>query len=398
VSFDVLFCFSHLRWSFVYQRPQHLLSRAANTILTYVMEEPKFEVGLDRPRLDRTVETSGVIVVVPVLPAGTDELAVIAAQKDMLETLLAETTGGRRMFWYYTPMALTFSRHAVPDLVVYDCMDELSAFRGASPTLVTLESELFGRADIVFTGGRSLYNAKRSRHPNVHLFPSSIDRAHFARARGGGSKEPADQAPIGRPRCGYFGVIDERMDLELVDALARMRPDLQFVMIGPVVKIDPASLPMHSNLHWLGQKSYQELPAYLSGWQAGFMPFALNESTRFISPTKTPEFLSAAIPVVSTPVADVVEPYGLAGLVGIADTPEAVAQELDRALRMQRAPWLDRVDRHLAGQSWDLTWSQMIALIEDRVVDRAGSQGELARPAALEPMIEDSKQRGIAHV
>jgi hypothetical protein len=105
---------------------------------------------------------------------------------------------------------------------------------------------------------------------------------------------------------------------------------------------------------------------------------------------------------VSTPVADVVEPYGVAGLVEIADTPESIAEALDRALRMQRAPWLDRVDRHLAGQSWDLTWSQMMALIEDRAVsreDRAGSQGELTRPAAAhEPMIEDSKQRGIAHV
>jgi UDP-galactopyranose mutase len=365
------------------------------------MEEPKFEAGLDRPRLDRTVETSGVIVVVPVLPAGMDDVAVIAAQRDMLDVLLAETSGGRKLFWYYTPMALTFSRHVVPDLVAYDCMDELSAFRGASPTLVTLETELFDRADIVFTGGRSLYHAKRSRHPNVHLFPSSIDKAHFALAREGGSAEPADQAPINRPRCGYFGVIDERMDLELVDALARMRPDLQFVMIGPVVKIDPAFLPMKPNLHWLGQKSYQDLPTYLSGWQAGFMPFALNESTRFISPTKTPEFLSAGIPVVSTPVADVVEPYGVAELVEIAETPEAFAEALDRAVSMKRAPWLDRVDRHLAGQSWDLTWSQMLALIEDRAVsqkNRAASQDELARPAAFEAMVEHSKQRGVAHV
>jgi glycosyltransferase involved in cell wall biosynthesis len=379
------------------------------------MEEPKFEAGLDRPRLERTTETSGVTVLVPVLPAGTDGVAAIAAQRDMLDAVLAEAPAGRRLFWYYTPMALEFSRHVVPDLLVYDCMDELSAFRGASPALVTLEAELFGRADVVFTGGRSLYNAKKSRHPNVHLFPSSIDKAHFARARDGRSAEPADQAPIGGPRCGYFGVIDERMDLELVDAVAGLRPDMQLVMIGPVVKIDPQSLPRRPNLHWLGQKSYQDLPAYLSGWQAAFMPFALNESTRFISPTKTPEFLSAGIPVVSTPVADVVEPYGVAGLVEIADTPEAFAEALDRAVNLERAPWLGRVDRHLAGQSWDLTWSQMLALIEDRAAAKAGravpettragsqadrpvSRNELERPAAFEEIVENSRQRGIAHV
>jgi glycosyltransferase involved in cell wall biosynthesis len=255
-------------------------------------------------------------------------------------------------------MALEFAGHLAPDVTVYDCMDELSAFRGAPPGLLRLEQDLLNRADLVFTGGRSLYEAKRDRHPRVFCFPSSIDAAHFGKARAP-QPDPADQAGIPRPRIGFFGVVDERMDLDLVRALAERRPDWRFVMIGPVAKIDTASLPRLPNLHWLGGKRYADLPAYLSGWDAGFMPFALNESTRFISPTKTPEFLAAGLPVVSTPVLDVVRDYGEAGLVEIAEGPAAFADALARALSRPRTGWLEAVDRRLAEISWDRTWDGM---------------------------------------
>ncbi len=368
----VLLCLSHLRWNFVFQRPQHLLTRAARDHDVVFMEEPVFKPGVSAPRLELHPVPEGVTVAVPVLPEGMegDGAAAVDAQRAMLDGLLAPKAGRRLIAWFYTPMALEFAGHLAPDVAVYDCMDELSAFRGAPPGLLRLEQSLLDRADLVFTGGRSLYEAKRDRHPRVFCFPSSIDASHFGKARAT-RPDPAAQAGIPRPRIGFFGVVDERMDLDLVRALAGMRPDWRFVMIGPVVKIDPGALPRLPNLHWLGGKSYADLPAYLSGWDVGFMPFALNESTRFISPTKTPEFLAAGRPVVSTPVLDVVRDWGEAGLVEIAKGPVAFAEALGRLLARPRADWLRAVDRRLAEISWDRTWEEMRLQVSG--VGRAGT-------------------------
>jgi glycosyltransferase involved in cell wall biosynthesis len=267
-------------------------------------------------------------------------------------------------------MAIPFAEELEPLAVVYDCMDELSLFRGAPRELVDREARLLAAADLVFTGGQSLYEAKREKHPRVHAFPSSIDAEHFRAARET-RPEPADQAGIPGPRMGYFGVIDERLDLDLLAAVAEARPDWHLVMVGPVVKIDPASLPQHPNLHWLGMKSYPELPQYLAGWDVALMPFALNESTRFISPTKTPEYLAGGRPVVSTPIRDVVKPYGESGMVEIADSPEEFVAAVERVLaRADREDWLRRVDEHLSHGSWSRTWQQMSELIEAAVASR----------------------------
>ncbi|PWC27593.1 glycosyl transferase [Pseudoroseomonas aestuarii] len=362
----MLVCFSHLRWNFVQQRPQHLLNRAVADHLVIYFEEPVWEEGLETARLDIHAQPSGVRVAVPVLPAGLGGDQAIEAQRGMLDEVLDAHAGQETIFWYYTPMALQFAGHREPDLCVYDCMDELSAFRGAPPELVALEARLFDLADLVFAGGQSLYEAKRSRHPSVQVFPSSIDKAHFIRARQPGRQDPADQRDIPHPRIGFFGVIDERMDTALVARVAALRPEWHFVMLGPVVKIDPASLPRLPNLHWLGSKSYQELPAYLAGWDAGLMPFALNETTRYISPTKTPEFLAAGIPLVSTAVRDVQRPYGALGLVGIAAGEAATVQALEAAMSRPRGPWLASVDRYLADLSWDATWGAMHQLMRQR--------------------------------
>jgi glycosyltransferase involved in cell wall biosynthesis len=374
----LLVCFSHLRWDFVWQRPQHLLIRAAKHYRVLHVEEPLFEEGAS-PRLDVSKRPGGVTIAVPILPAGLSSHHAAKEQRKLVDQLLAREPAASRIFWYYTPMAMAFSSHLDCDLTVYDNMDELSAFRGASQELIDYESELFRRADVVFTGGMSLYEAKRGRHRNVHGLPSSIDFDHFAKARKMKDEpEPADQAHIPHPRLGFFGVIDERMDIDLVGALAELRPDWHFVMIGPVVKIDPATLPRRDNIHWLGAKGYADLPRYLSGWDVGLMPFALNESTRFISPTKTPEFLAAGVPVVSTPITDVVRPYGEKGLVEIAKTPLEVARKAEILLARPKQPWLSRVDRHLAVGSWDKTWSAMHRLMLD-------AMGEPGRPTASIP-------------
>ncbi|MFL5542989.1 MAG: glycosyltransferase family 1 protein [Longimicrobiaceae bacterium] len=366
--FDLV-CLSHLRWDFVYQRPQHLLTRFARERRVFFVEEPVYGDG---PRLEVRQRGDTLWTAVPHRPHGLAPADEEEAQRALLDGLLAEHRVRDAVLWYYTPMALAFTRHLRPLAVVYDCMDELSAFRGAPPALVEREADLLRRADLVFTGGRSLWEAKRARHTSVHCFPSGIDAAHFARARGA-VEEPADQAAIPRPRIGFFGVLDERLDVELVRALAAARPEWSLVMIGPVVKIDPAELPRAENIHYLGPKSYDELPAYLAGWEVAALFFARNEATRFISPTKTPEYLAAGKPVVSTPIRDVARPYGEAGLVRIADGPAEWIAAVEAALAHSGdAAWLERVDRFLAGISWDRTWAEMDALLGAAVAGSAG--------------------------
>jgi glycosyltransferase involved in cell wall biosynthesis len=360
-SRPALLCLSHLRWAFVFQRPQHLLTRAtARYDVTYV-EEPLFEAGA-APHW-RTVASDGIQVATPILPEGLNE----AQRHQALEALISQLPAARApaVAWYYTPLALDFTRHLGADVIVYDNMDELTLFHGADSRIALLEAELLARADIVFTGGHSLYEAKQDRHVNIHPVPSSVDVAHFARDASAPLADPADQAAIPHPRAGFFGVIDERMDMELVAGLAALRPDIQFLMIGPVVKIDPGTCPAAPNIHWLGGKAYAELPAYLHNWDVGLMPFALNDATRFISPTKTPEYLAAGLPVVSTPIRDVVRPYGDRGLVQIAATAQSASAALDDALAIARNPgWRSAVADQLASNSWDRTWAFMLDRIE----------------------------------
>jgi len=359
----LLVCFSHLRWDFVWQRPQHLLSRAAKHYDVLIIEEPVFKADI-QPHMDISTRPQGVTIAVPMLPEGLAHEDVIVEQHDLIEGLISRESARSRVFWYYTPMAIAFTSDLECDLCIYDNMDELSLFRGASQQLLDLENALFSRCDLVFTGGMSLYEAKKSRHRSVHGFPSSIDFNHFSQARSN-HPDPEDQAHIPHPRLGFFGVVDERMDIDLLAETADLRPDWQFVMIGPVVKIDPATLPQRANIHWLGGKSYNDLPRYLSGWDVGFMNFALNEATKFISPTKTPEFLAAGVPVVSTPITDVVKPYGEKGLVEIARNAEEVAAKVETILARPKEAWLAKVDRHLMQGSWDKTWAAMHNLMQD---------------------------------
>ncbi|MEI6484657.1 MAG: glycosyltransferase [Sphingomonadales bacterium] len=352
----LLVCLSHLRWNFVFQRPQHLLTRAARDYRVLYVEEPETIIGDDpgwQLRIDK-----GVTVATPLLP---DSLPAVK-RNGVLAGLLTRLLAGEvpAVAWYYTPMALEFSRHLGADVTVYDNMDELSLFAQADSRIVRLEAELMARAHVVFTGGHSLFEAKRHRHRNIHAVPSSIDVAHFRRDPAAPAAEPADLAAIPHPRIGFFGVIDERMDMALVGALADLRRDSQFVMVGPVVKIDPATRPQRPNIHWLGGRDYARLPAYLHHWDCGFMPFALNDATRFISPTKTPEYLAAGLPVVSTPVRDVVNPYAALGLVRIGATAEEFAAAIDQAITDAANPaWRRAVAARLATSSWDSTWAAM---------------------------------------
>ena len=369
----------------MFQRPQHLMNRFARDMNVIYWEEP---VDID-PRetaylqVREAQDAPNVRVVIPHLPQGMPDDAREAALGRLLDAHLAAIRGPL-IAWYYTPMMLPFSRDLDADLVVFDAMDELSKFKFAPTHLLALEQELIDLADIVFTGGSSLYEAKKDRHASVHCFPSSVDRVHFFKARAR-QFEPADQEDLPRPRLGFYGVIDERFDTALLDAVAEMRPNWTFVMVGPVVKISEDELPKRPNIHYLGGKTYAQLPSYLAGWDVALMPFAMNESTQFISPTKTPEYLAGGKPVVTTPIKDVVRHYGQLEGVKVASTPDEFVAASEEALRLSRNPesgWLAEADIMLSATSWDTTQARMAGLIAELLGTRSGAANRALLVAA----------------
>lgn len=368
---DDLVCFSHLRWDFVYQRPQHLMSRFAKKFRTFFIEEHMFHEGKDSYKIELSPEKV-YIVRLFLNDSETRETSLLPRLKKLISALFHERGITRYISWYYTPMALKISSHLSPLMTIYDCMDELSAFKFAPAELRIMEAELFKKSQLVFTGGKTLYEAKKSAHHNIFPFPSSIDKKHFAQGRKK-LAEPVDQKDIPRLRFGFYGVIDERFNINLISEVATLKPEWQLILIGPVVKINPDDLPKQENIHYLGGKSYNELPAYLSGWDFAMIPFEKNESTKFISPTKTPEYLAAGKPVISTSIADVVAPYGQLGLVHIADNAQefiaAVEKEIAK-LPVARQKWLKQVDEFLENISWDITADNMFGKIQQCLLDK----------------------------
>ncbi|HST91691.1 MAG TPA: UDP-galactopyranose mutase, partial [Brevundimonas sp.] len=388
---EPIVCMSHLRWNFVFQRPQHLMTRFAKTRPVMVFEEPlPAEPGAAMGVDIRVCADTGVIVVTPRVPDGLEGACRNAVLRQLLDEAISSHGFERPVLWYYTPMMLPIARHVAASAVVYDCMDELANFAFAPPELTTLERELFATADVVFTGGYSLYEAKQDLHDNIHPFPSSVDREHFAKAR------QAQPAHSERPKLGFFGVIDERMDLAMIDAVAAARPEWDFEIVGPVVKISHEQLPQRANLTYPGQKSYQDLPACLASWDVALMPFAINDSTRFISPTKTPEYLSAGRPVVSTPIRDVVRHYGDLEGVQIASTPEEFIAGCDRALAQARGEdraWLEQVDEALTSLSWDQTHLRMASLIDSAVQRNVQPMTATAKRPVAAPAVFPASRR-----
>lgn len=361
----------------MYQRPQQLMARLAHHGQVIFIEEPIYEAGstphwhIEQPQPKLLI--CQLITPDPAPGFHDDHLPVLVP---MVQQLLADQAVETYAVWLYTPLALPLAQALTPKVLIYDCMDELAAFLHAPRALIEREQELLRVADLVFTGGPSLYRAKRSFNAHVYCFPSSVDAAHFRLANSPGVEEPADQRALPHPRFGFYGVVDERFDIELLDALALAHPEWQTVIVGPVVKIDPASLPQRPNITYIGQRSYAELPAYLAGWDVCMLPFARNEATTFISPTKTLEYMAAERPIVSTPITDVAEPYGK--IVYLGATPQAFIAACEQALN---APAAERAARFaamhavLAETSWDKTAHAMFDLIAGTIDDRTPSQG-----------------------
>ena len=376
-----LICFCHIRWNFVYQRPQHLMSRFSNYQRVFFIEEPVFEPG-ENFFMEVNKENDNLWIVIPHLSKNGNPDEIIFQQKILLSAFYDEKEIKDYVHWYYTPMALSISNHLQPSLVIYDCMDELSNFKFAPVELKQKEKELFRIADLVFTGGYNLYEAKKNAHANIFPFPSSIDKEHFMKARSI-TNEPEDQAVLSHPVFGFYGVIDERFDINLLQEVAFRKPEWNFVIIGPVIKIDPAVLPRLQNIHYLGPKKYEQLPSYLAGWDVAMIPFLLNDSTKYISPTKTPEYLAAGVPVISSSIVDVVNPYAINNLVHIADDAADFIMAGEKELASaDKKSWMKRVDFFLNGNSWDVTWKQMMHHINSTLMHRKGSSTAITKEGA----------------
>ena len=358
---DDIICFSHLRWNFVYQRPQHLMSRFAKQTRVFFIEEPWFDA--EHTSHLQLEHKENLTIIIPHIQQGLSNEECTFQQVNLLRDLFEQENITNYYFWYYTPMALAVGNYFSPKMIIYDCMDELSLFKFAPIELKDREKELFNKADLVFTGGHNLFQAKKNSHHNIHPFPSSIDKEHFIQARNITTDEE-DQVNIPHPRFGYYGVIDERFDIELIMEVAKRKPEWHFVIIGPIVKIDPETLPKLNNIHYTGPRNYEVLPKYLAGWDIAIIPFLCNDSTKYISPTKTPEYLAGGKAVISTSIIDVVTPYGVNNLVHIADTADEFIAAAEFELnRKDHEHWLQKIDLFLSQNSWDKTWSKMLHLI-----------------------------------
>jgi len=348
----VVFC--HLRWDFVYQRPQHIISRLAKNSKILLIEEPWRRENETGSRLQKISDS------LHVLQPNVDSIEqIVTILPDYVSTTNVPTG------WFYSAAFVPLLANFNFGTVVYDCMDELSLFKGAPEKLIEQEKYLVSNANIVFTGGKSLYESKALLHNNVHCFPSSVDQAHFAKALNGIAL-PDDIANIPYPITGYFGVIDERIDLELLRATAVLKPDVSFVMIGPLAKISEHELPRLDNIYYLGMKNYSELPGYLKAFTVAMMPFALNDATKYISPTKTLEYMAAGKPIISTAIKDVVRDYK--NIVKIVATAGEFSASIEQAILDIPDPFMKYdYNEILKNTSWDSTVGKMKQLLLDTV-------------------------------
>lgn len=356
-----LVCFSQFRWDYVYQRPQHLLTRLATNYRVFYIEEPLFHDGDDRCEV--TLTQSNIWRVIPMLSAHKSERNKISRQRSLLNSLFSVMNINEYIFWYYSPMALKFTDHFSPVKIIYDCVDEFSAQNNFDLVSKSIEKKLLNKSDVVFAAGTSLYNKKKEQHKNVHLIPGSIDKDHFAKSRLQ-LIDPPDQVGIPHPRIGFFGVIDEKFDCELLKEVAEARPDWHFILIGPLLKVNRADLPDRKNIHYLGGKSYNILPKYLSRWDIAMIPLKVNETTSYKNPIKTAEYLAGGKPVVSTSIPDVVKLFGEKKLVRIVNTPYQFVNAVEHQLHgKDKKLWLKNVDEQLSTTSWDKTFARVLKLI-----------------------------------
>jgi glycosyltransferase involved in cell wall biosynthesis len=359
----------HLCWDWVWQRPQQFLSRLSerHKILFVETIGPDPQLSSAVARFWSAPNFPNVTILRLQFPAWRwgDSAFVDRERRRLLKEFLSGPGAGEfenPVQWFYDPMAVPAFLGQMDEIaVVYDCMDELSKFRCAPPQIKMRERKLLAAADVVFAGGRKLWQAKKLLNENCHFYGCGVDVTHFGSARSDATEIPADIAPLPKPILGYFGVVDERMDYELLVKLADANPDWSIAMVGPKIKVE--MLPERPNLHWLGQKNYLELPAYCKAFDVCMMPFALNEATEFINPTKALEYMATGKPIVSSAVADVVTNFG--AVVSIARTHDEFVSHCREAIAKVDAARVEAGLRQAAENSWD----SIVAQLENHIAN-----------------------------
>lgn len=372
MHYSDLVVLSHLRWNFVYQRPQHIMTQLASKRKILFVEEPSIEKELRLhvlPAIERPLKN--LIVLHPKYANKPGDITLAEMILSQMKLFDIE----KPILWFYSPAFVTLAPMIPHSGIVYDCMDQLTLFRFAPKELEKNEKKLLSLADVVFAGGKSLFRDKSRFNPNTYLFPSSIDADHFKQADRTQLPIPSDIASIRHPIAGYHGVIDERIDYELLDRLSTRLPQVSFVFIGPTTKIDKETLPYRSNIHYLGQKDYRSLPAYLAAFDVAIMPFEANDSTTYISPTKTLEFMASGIPTVSTLIYDIYTDY--ADVVTIAGDDRAFAAAISYYLNeptLLKKKRIEKQKRIVSKTSWEDTAKEMSRLMETAILKKEKSQ------------------------
>ncbi|XHR27713.1 MAG: glycosyltransferase [Chthoniobacteraceae bacterium] len=376
---------SHLSWDWVWQRPQQFLSRLSARHRVLFLEGPYPDEGVAEPCaiLSEVPQYPNVTLLRSLMPARRwmDGAWVDAERFRLVEALLSGPLGEEfrdPVQWFYDPMAVTaFAGRLGEIAVVYDCMDELSQFKGAPAELVKRERELLALADVVFAGGPKIHEAKSALHSNCHSFGCGVDEHHFGLARNGSAVLPEDIANLQGPVFGFFGVVDERMDYELVARIADSEPSWNLVMVGPRTKVEESVLPRRGNIHWLGGRAYAQLPHYASRFNVCLMPFAINAATEFINPTKALEYMATGRPIVSSAIEDVERQFS-----DVAHVAQSHEEFIDLCRQALASPDPERIRQgiELAKlHSWDAVVARLERHVDDVVEGRAGkSEGTAA--------------------
>jgi UDP-galactopyranose mutase len=356
-----LICFSDLSWNTDFKRAEQLMTKFAKQQRVFFLED-LVEVETEHPFLLGNTLSGGVKIYIPHLPIGLPKNKIDETIKFLLDELIAKENIINFISWYYNPMALAYSQHLKAKCIIYDCIKEVSLIKNPDAELMKLESDLLKNADLVFTDGITLYEQKKNKSSNIYTIISSIDREHFAKCTS--TPDPIDQAGIPHPRLGYYGVINNQLDLDLLSSIADNLCEWQFIILATEDIFEMENSPKQSNVHFLGKKQYKDLPCYLSGWDVVMLPFAKNETTKFLSPTITSESLAAGKPIVSTSIKCVVHPFGEQGLVYLADNSESFAENAKIAyISKENLDWKMKADHFLNENSWENTWKKMNDLI-----------------------------------
>ncbi len=365
----------HLCWDWVWQRPQQFLSRlsARHRILFVETVGPDPHLAAPYARFRNADGFPNITILRIQFPTWQwrDADFVDRERRRLVQLALeSELLAGQfenPVQWFYDPMAVkAFARQMNEIATVYDCMDELSKFKGAPPAIVERERELLALADVVFTGGRKMFESKSQFNGNCHFYGCGVDVAHFGQARSESTAVFADIAGLKKPVLGYFGVVDERMDYELVAKLADANPNWSVVIIGPAIKVDPDQFPQRPNLHWLGGREYKDLPAYGKGFDVCLMPFAMNEHTQFINPTKSLEYMATGREIISSAVPDVISNFG--AVVKVAHSHDEFIQLCRQAVERPDQKAIERGLKMASENSWESIVNKLEQHVRDVLV------------------------------